>query len=114
MELSTDSKLIDEKYYKYYSNNVNYYRDYSDYLTGRRCCKKSISSLYPRRFQTGHTIGEPFEIASGNELNNILGKQRCYGNNINSYNNYGDFLRDKNCFSKLVVFDAYLKYIKKM
>jgi hypothetical protein len=91
MESSTVSKLIDEKYYKYYSNNVNYYRDYSDYFTGRRCCKKSISNL-----------------------NNILGKQRCYGNNINSYNNYEDFLRDKNCFTKLIIFDAYLKYLKKM
>jgi len=95
MSSSTVSSLIGEKYYRNYSNLVNYHRDYSDYLINRRCCKKSINGINILK------------------VDDFLGNGRCCGNNIlRSYNNYRDFLRDKNCCANLVVLNAYLKYIK--
>jgi hypothetical protein len=93
---STISDVISENY-QYYLNNKNaaYYRDYTDYLAGRRCCKKSINEL--------------------NILNRgFLGRQRCCGNTIiNSYDSYQRYLRDKNCCANLVILNTYSKYIKK-
>jgi hypothetical protein len=76
----------------YLTNLTSYYRDHKDYLSERKCCKKSKQTI-----------------------SNIstLGSQRCCSNKTsNYYKSYGDFLSDKKCCSSIILFDAYKKYLK--
>lgn len=78
----------------YLTNLTSYYRDYKDYLVERRCCKKSKKTISNTNIET-------------------VGSRRCCSNkNSNYYKSYGDFLSDKKCCSKLVIFDAYKKYLQ--
>lgn len=85
--------------YKYSNlNNSKYYRDYSDYVHGIKCCKKSNKT----------------NNINNNKFANILGKQRCCNNNfINDYNTYDFYLRNKICCTNLFIYEAYAKYIKR-
>ena len=68
------------------NKNAAYYRDYTVYLAGRRCCRRTIREL---------------DILN----RGFLGRQRCCGNNIiNSYERYEPYLRDKNCCANLNIY----------
>jgi len=87
-----------------YSNlieNTSYYRDYTDYVNGIKCYKNSNRTNITKNI-------------NDNKISNILRKQRCCNNNyINHYNNYDFYLKNKISCTNSVIYEAYIKYIKR-